>query len=201
MNLTEATDKELVASVQEGDNEAFGELYTRYYDIVRNTLIKKTGSSYEDAEDITQQGFVKAMKNIASFQNRSSFKTWVYRITHNVFLDSLKSKKRYLSLNEIEEDENGKEYLIPSNAVDYESPFDNVSREDQTRVHMDRINNLKEKLSDVHQQVFDKCLVEDKSYKEAAEELDCPIGTVMSRLFFARKKMQKLMDKNPIKTR
>ena len=168
--------------------------------MIRNTLIKKTGSTFEDAEDITQQAFVKAMKSMDSFQNRSSFKTWVYRITYNVFLDSIKSKKRFYSLNEIEEDENGNQFRVLEESINHDSPDLILSQRDETEVCMEKLSKLKAKLSEAQQRVYDLVFVQDKSYKEAAKELDCPIGTIMSRVFFTRQKLGKIIDKNPIKT-
>lgn len=201
-NLTIATDKELVALVQGGDEGAFGELYSRYFDIIRNTLLSKTGSSLQDAEDITQQAFIKAMKNMASFQNRSSFKTWVYRITHNVFLDSIKGKKNNcISLEGMggdRDDHDSYNYLDRAKPDEQDAPDEILGKREETEKQLAKLDDVKEKLSENQQKIFDLVFVQDKSYKEAAKELDCAIGTVMSRVFFTRRKLQKMLK--PIKT-
>ena len=195
---TKATDKELVALVQGGDNSAFGELYSRSFDVIRDILINKTGSSRQDAEDVTQQAFIKAMKNMASFQNRSSFKTWVYRIAHNVFLDSIKGKKNNcLSLEAVSKDDQGRDYILPDQVLDHDSPDKILNKKQETLKQLIKLDAVKKKLSENQQKIFDLVFVQDKSYKEAAEELNCAIGTVMSRVFFTRQKLKKMLK--PIK--
>jgi RNA polymerase sigma-70 factor (ECF subfamily) len=199
-DLTIATDKELVALVQEGDQQAFGELYSRYFEIIRNTLITKTNASLQDAEDLTQLAFIKAMKNISSFENRSTFKTWMYRIAHNTFLDSIKSKKnKAISLEEFNKDSCGRDYFIPDDNADVDAPDVLLAQKENTFLEMDRLNTVKSKLSENQQKIFDLVFVQDKSYKETAEQLGCPIGTVMSRVFFTREKLKKMLKKDSLK--
>jgi len=199
-DLTIATDKELVALVQEGDQQAFGELYSRYFEIIRNTLITKTNASLQDAEDLTQLAFIKAMKNISSFENRSTFKTWMYRIAHNTFLDSIKSKKnKAISLEEFNKDSCGRDYFISDDNADVDAPDVLLAQKENTSLEMDRLNTVKSKLSENQQKIFDLVFVQDKSYKETAEHLGCPIGTVMSRVFFTREKLKKMLKKDSLK--
>ena len=181
-------DSLLVASCQDNNEEAFGILYSRHFDSIKTTLIGKTGVSEHDACDIVQKSFIKAMRNIKSFKNQSSFKTWIYRIAYNTFLDSLRSEKNNISLELITDRE-----LRSSQLTEYstgESPSSMIQFSELS----DRVKAAREKLNDNQKKIFDIVFVAGKPYKEASEEMEIPIGTVMSRVYYTRKKLEKILQ-------
>ena len=170
-------DLELARRSQAGDTEAFGELVTKYrakiftmvYGMVRNE---------NDAWDLAQEGFLKAWRSIHQFQGRSSFYTWLYSLTVNLAIDSLRRKGRRV---EVELDD-----AIPSSLP---SPRANYQRT-EIREH---INAALAQLSPEHRAVIVLKEIEDLQYQEIAEILNLSIGTVMSRLFYGRKKLQSIL--------
>ena len=170
-------DLELVHRSQAGDTEAFGELVTKYrakiyampYDVVRNE---------NDAWDLAQEGFLQALRSIHKFQGRSSFCTWLYRLTVNLAIDSLRRKGCRV---EVELDD-----AIPSSLP---SPRANYRRT-EIRQH---INAALGQLTPEHRAVIVLKEIEDLQYHEIAGILGISVGTVMSRLFYGRKKLHSIL--------
>src|ERR1700724_2242462 len=170
-------DLELIHRSQAGNTEAFGELVTKYrakiytmlYGMVRNE---------NDAWDLAQEGFLQAWRSIHKFEGRSSFYTWLYRLTVNLAVDSLRRKGRRA---EVELDD-----AIPSSLP---SPRANYQR-NEIRQH---INAALAQLSPEHRAVIVLKEIEDLQYQEIAKILNLSIGTVMARLFYGRKKLQSIL--------
>jgi RNA polymerase sigma-70 factor, ECF subfamily len=184
-----ADDRDLVRRVQEGDHEAFRALYTRYhrrayavaYGVVKNK---------QDALDVVQDGFVKVHKHIDKFQGTSSFYTWLYRIIMNLAIDHVRRRRNAKGLeydDRVGRDDDeiaGSSSLLPR--ILDANPGKTVIR----RELLDRIQAALEELPEYHRAVILLREVEGLSYEEMAQVLDVPKGTIMSRLFHARKKMQ-----------
>ncbi len=183
------SDPELVGRCQQGDTAAFNELITRYrqrcfamiYHMVRNE---------EDAWDLAQDGFVKAWKNIASFRGQSSFYTWLYRVMTNVSLDWLR-KKQVQSGQEFD-DSIGLRHIAPGAATAPKPAMQPIERLADLEIR-GRIDAAIEKLSADHRAVIVMREIDGLDYLEIADALGCSIGTVMSRLFYARRKLQTLL--------
>ena len=183
------SDTDLVARCQQGDTAAFNELITRYrqrsfamiYHMVRNE---------EDAWDLAQDGFVKAWKNIANFRGQSSFYTWLYRVMTNVSLDWLR-KKQVQSGQEFD-DSIGLQNIATGAATAPKSVMQPLERLEDREIRA-RIDSAIEKLSPDHRAVIVMREIDDMDYQEIADSLGCSIGTVMSRLFYARRKLQTLL--------
>jgi RNA polymerase sigma-70 factor (ECF subfamily) len=188
MDYESLEDKELVKLCQEDDELAFGELYSRHFDSIKTILINKTGSAEHDAEDIVQKSFIKALKGIKTFKGQSSFRTWVYTICRHTFLDSLRTSREIASESILKLNEEKR-----SMERGEESPSSILEIKDESRAIMKKITAAKERLSENQKKIFDLVFVEDRSYGEVAKILDCPIGTVMSRVYFTRKKMKDLL--------
>ena len=173
----QSEDLDLIHRSQAGDTEAFGELVTKYrakiytmlYGMVRNE---------NDAWDLAQEGFLKAWRSIHKFEGRSSFYTWLYRLTVNLAIDSLRRKGRRV---EVELDDAIPSFL-PSPSANY--------RRTEIRQH---INGALAQLTPEHRTVIVLKEIEDLQYHEIAEILGISVGTVMSRLFYARKKLQSIL--------
>jgi RNA polymerase sigma-70 factor, ECF subfamily len=182
----EPNDRVLVKRCQAGDCDAFNQLVVRYrtkafmmvYGMVQNE---------QDAWDLAQDGFLKAWKSIHRFKGESSFYTWLYRIMTNVTIDSLRRKGIH---GEAEFDDR----IAPGNIEPASRTTPSADllphQKLQQRDIRQRINDAIEKLSPEHRAVIVMKEMEDLQYSEIAEILGCSIGTVMSRLFYARKKLQ-----------
>ena len=182
----EPNDRVLVKRCQAGDCDAFNQLVVRYrtkafmmvYGMVQNE---------QDAWDLAQDGFLKAWKSIHRFKGESSFYTWLYRIMTNVTIDSLRRKGIH---GEAEFDDR----ISPGNIEPASRTTPSADllphQKLQQRDIRQRINDAIEKLSPEHRAVIVMKEMEDLQYSEIAEILGCSIGTVMSRLFYARKKLQ-----------
>jgi RNA polymerase sigma-70 factor (ECF subfamily) len=170
-------DLKLIHRSQAGDTEAFGELVTKYRSKIFNMIYGIVGNE-NDAWDLAQEGFLKAWRSIHRFQARSSFYTWLYSITINVTIDSLRQRCRR---SEVELDD-----AIPSSLP---SPRANYQR-NEIRQH---INAALAQLSPEHRAVIVLKEIEDLHYHEIAEILNLSIGTVMSRLFYGRKKLRSIL--------
>ncbi|MDP9292438.1 MAG: sigma-70 family RNA polymerase sigma factor [Verrucomicrobiota bacterium] len=186
---TLAEDSALVARCQKGDTAAFDELVTKYrgkmYAMIFNMVRRE-----QDAWDLAQDGFVKAWKSIGRFRGQSAFYTWLYRIMMNVTIDWMR-KRQIEGATEFDESV-AHESIDPaaSTAPRPESmPHEHLGRREIGA----RIDAAIQKLSPEHRAVILMKEIEGLQYHEIAEAIDCSIGTVMSRLFYARKKLQGLL--------
>ncbi|TNE87476.1 MAG: sigma-70 family RNA polymerase sigma factor [Deltaproteobacteria bacterium] len=181
-------DAEMVLAVREGDTTAFrglvekyqGRVYSMLYGMLRNR---------EDARDITQDAFVKAFHNLDSFRLESSFYTWLYRIAMNLAIDLVRKRKRRQT-SSYEEEIATRDGDGEIAEVHHE---DGPSRTLQRKRLYKRIMDAVDTLPDDQKQAILLRELEGLSYKEIADIMGIPEGTVMSRLFYARKKLQKLL--------
>lgn len=181
-------DLELLTAVKAGDAEAYrglvekyqGRIYAVVYGMVRNQ---------EDARDIAQDTFIKAYRNLDSFRLESSFYTWLYRIAMNLAIDWTRRGKRQAtsSFDEAVAQRDGEGGIAEPHHAD--NPAKSLERKQLYAVIMDALDKLPED----QKQVLLLRELEGLSYKEISDLLEIPEGTVMSRLFYARKKMQKLL--------
>src|SRR3954467_10473866 len=182
-----ADELQLVAKCQVGDTLAFNELVTRYrqrafamiYNMVHNE---------QDAWDLAQDGFLKAWKSIGRFKGKSSFYTWIYRIVMNVTIDHMR-KKQVKGVGAEFDDAIQLREIDPAAKTAPkadELPYERIQRGELRG----KIDNAIAQLSPEHRAVILMKETEDMQYHEIAEALGCSIGTVMSRLFYARKKLQ-----------
>ena len=185
----EPDDVELVKRCQAGDSSGFNDLITRYRSKVF-TMIYGMVQNEQDAWDLAQEGFLKAWKSIHRFKGESSFYTWLYRIMTNVTIDSLRRKG---VRGEAEFDDRIAPVNVEpgSRTTPSSSPLPNKKLEFQEI--RGRIDEAIAKLSPEHRAVIVMKEIEDLQYSEIAEILSCSLGTVMSRLFYARKKLQSLL--------
>ena len=182
-------DHDLVQRVQAGDSAAFRKLFDKYH---RRAFAVAMGvvKNEDDALDAVQEAFVKVHKNIHKFQGSSSFYTWLYRIVMNVSIDHVRrtSRRRTLDFDERalheESEVAGDGALMPS--VTSSNPGKAALRRELGGA----IQAALQQLPEHHRAVIVLREIEGMSYEEMAEALEVPKGTVMSRLFHARKKMQ-----------
>lgn len=180
-------DRELVAKARTGDRRAFGKLVEKYqrrvYSLAFGILRQR-----EDAWDVAQEAFVKAYKKLDRFEGNAAFYTWLYRITYNLSIDTLREKARRdtVDLNESRKIEEA----LESDGQPHEHPDQMAQRKELHRV----LQEAMKKLSDKHRAIIVLREVEGLSYEEMAEVLGISKGTVMSRLFHARQNLQTLLS-------
>ena len=147
----------------------------------------------DEARDISQEAFLKAHRHIGSFQGTASFYTWLYRITVNLCIDR---KRKVGRGSEVELDErlSHRQVGSPADVLSAQKLSFNPQRVAQSSELRQRILEALAQLSEQHRAVLVLREVEGLSYKEIADSMDCPEGTVMSRLFHARRQMQQLLS-------
>jgi RNA polymerase sigma-70 factor, ECF subfamily len=181
---------DLVRQAQAGDTEAFDQLVGRFRTRVFGMIYNMVHNE-QDAWDLAQDSFLKAWKSISRFRGQSSFYTWMYRIVMNVTIDWLRKKQvkgagaEFDDTIQLKEIDPASQTVPPAGALPHEGM--------QGREIRDRIDAAIAQLSPEHRAVILMKEIEDMQYREIAESLGCSIGTVMSRLFYARKKLQNLL--------
>ncbi len=180
-------DEKLVRLAQRGDMVAFEELVARHRDKIYARAFSMVRNE-DDAIDLSQEAWVKGWQRLKQFQGESSFVTWMTRIVINLCLDQLRKQKRHRaeSIELMEEESGGVERQMPVVAA---NPTEGLER-GELRQRIDRALGL---LSYEHRTVLILHEFEDLEYKEIAKRMQCSIGTVMSRLFYARRKMANLL--------
>ncbi|MDD5140351.1 MAG: sigma-70 family RNA polymerase sigma factor [Verrucomicrobiales bacterium] len=179
---------ELVHRAQHGDLEAYDELIKRYQERIYATVYHMT-SNHEDANDLAQDAFIKAFQALKSFKGGSSFYTWLYRIAVNKTINFLKQRKNrlHMSLNDLDFNTENNPDLIA--LISDKTP----RRDAGLKELQEKLNEALLKLSEQHRLAMVLHDVQGQSHEEIAEIMNCNIGTVRSRLFYARQQMQAWM--------
>jgi RNA polymerase sigma-70 factor (ECF subfamily) len=186
-DYTTAADPELVKLAQKGDMVAFEQLVARHRDKIYARAFSMLRNE-DDATDLSQEAWVKGWQRLHQFQGDASFATWMTRIVINLCLDQLRKLKRVRadSIDQMDEESGGVERQMP---VINPNPTERLER-GELRQRIDRALN---QLSYEHRTVLILHEFEELEYKMIAKKMDCSIGTVMSRLFYARRKMASLL--------
>jgi len=176
---------ELVRRAQHGDLEAYDELVKRYQERIYATVYHMT-SNHEDANDLAQDAFIKAFQALKSFKGGSTFYTWIYRIAVNKTINFLKQRKNrlHMSLNDLDFNTENNPDLVA--LISDKTP----RRDAGLKELSEKLNEALLKLSEQHRLVMVLHDVQGQSHEEIAEIMNCNIGTVRSRLFYARQQMQ-----------
>lgn len=182
-----AEDTKLVVSAKRGDMVAFEELVARHRDKIYARAFSMMRNE-DDATDIAQEAWVKGWQRLKQFHGDSSFTTWMTRIVINLCLDQLRKHKRQRaeSIEHLDEELGGVERQMP---VVTANPTAGLERAELRK----RIDRAMAQLSYEHRTVLVLHEFEELEYKEVAKIMGCSIGTIMSRLFYARRKMATLL--------
>lgn len=179
--IQDCTDEVLVEKIKEGDRESFRVIMERYQPKVMAVAFGIVHNQ-DDAKDIAQEAFLKIYRSIDKFRGDSKFYTWVYRITVNIAIDFMRKKTK-------------KEKVQYNDALKADIPMPE-SKESSPRQRM-VVNEMYQKLQEIinklsydQQTAFVLREMEDLSYQEIADIMKCSVGTVMSRLFYARQKVR-----------
>lgn len=176
---------DVVKRARRGDLQAYDELVKRYQERIYATLYHMTGN-HEDANDLAQEAFIKAFSALKSFKGGSSFYTWLYRIAVNKTINFLKQRKNkyHLSLNDMDFNAEHDPDLMA--LISDKTPNRDIALTELQK----KLNEALLKLSEPHRMVVVLHDVQGMSHDEIAEIMDCNIGTVRSRLFYARQQLQ-----------
>ena len=181
----EISDLLLVRRAQREDMRAYDVLVRRYQERIYATVYHMT-SNHEDANDLTQETFIKAFRALKSFKGDSSFYTWIYRIAVNKTINFLKQRKNrvQLSLNDMDFNAEHDPDLVA--LISDKNPRRDLNLSEL----QEKLNGAMQKLSEHHRMVVTLHDVQGLSHEEIGKMMDCNIGTVRSRLFYARQQLQ-----------
>ena len=175
----EVSETELILKAREGDRNAFNELVRIHAQGVMNVIYRRCGDA-QVAEDAAQETFIRAWSHLGSFRVDSSLRNWLYRIALNTATDMLRKEKR----------------ILPGDVEDFQladpqpGPEGIYLQEERTTLVQAAIQSL----PDASRAVLVLKEYEGLSYREIADSLDIPIGTVMSRLNYARKTLKEKLE-------
>jgi RNA polymerase sigma-70 factor (ECF subfamily) len=176
---------DLVRRARHGDLAAYDELVKRYQERIYATIYHMT-ANHEDANDLAQESFIKAFSALKSFKGGSSFYTWLYRIAVNKTINFLKQRKNkfHLSLDDLDANAEHDPDLVA--LISDQTPLRAASLSELQK----KLNEALLKLSETHRAVVVLHDVQGVSHEEIAEIVGCNVGTVRSRLFYARQQLQ-----------
>ena len=185
----EATDQQLVVRVQEGDKRAFDLLVLKYQHKV-HAIVGRFVRDTDEVADVVQEAFIKAYRALPKFRGESQFYTWLYRIAVNTAKNYLVSRSRRPPGSDVDIDDaeyySGSEYL-----KDLGTPENQLFRDELESVIVNSIAELPEDL----RTAVTLREYEGLSYEEIAEIMECPVGTVRSRIFRARASIDAVVGK------
>ncbi len=183
--LHDVEDLTLVERAQQDDFSAYDELVRRYQERVYSTIYHMT-SNHEDAGDLAQETFIKGFQALKTFKGDSSFYTWVYRIAVNKTINFIKARKNktHLSLNDLDLNAENNPDLV--SLVSEKTP----RRDAGLSELQEKLNEAMQKLSPPHRLVVTLHDVQGLAHEEIASIMDCNVGTVRSRLYYARQQLQ-----------
>lgn len=187
-------DAEWVIEAQSGDTRAFDRLVTKHRGKIYAMIVNMVKND-ADAWDLSQEAFVKAWRALPKFEARARFSTWLFRISHNVVYDWLR-KRRIESEGELNDE------LFDAGRIDSSGATSpqQIKQPDEALVQeelRDTIKSALAKLSPEHCEVILLREVQGMDYKEIADITENSMGTVMSRIYYARKKLQAYLKSTP----
>ncbi|MBT8493051.1 MAG: sigma-70 family RNA polymerase sigma factor [Deltaproteobacteria bacterium] len=184
-------DRRLVEEARSGDSDAFRQLFDRYHRRAYSLALGVVKNP-DDALDVVQDAFIKAHRHLEKFEGNSSFYTWLYRIVMNLAIDHIRKRKRtrHVDYGETLANSDGDQAagdaaLLPR--ILGQNPGKSLARKEIREQLEDALATL----SDNHRAVLVMRELEGLSYEEMAQVMGCSKGTIMSRLFHARKNMQR----------
>jgi RNA polymerase sigma factor (sigma-70 family) len=171
----ELSDADLLARVLvDGDQHAFGELVRRHQSPVRGLLRQLTRADVELADDLAQDTFIRAYKNIRSFRGEAKFSTWLYRVAYNVFREHARKRKELVGIDEAQlQAQADPQTTDPALRLDLMSALTQLPLHERTAIVL--------------------CCQNGLSHDEAARVLDIPLGTVKTNVLRGREKLKKML--------
>ena len=181
---TEIDENHIILRCQRGDKRAFGEIVNKYMKRAYFSALGLTGS-HEAALDMSQDAFVRAWRSIKKFEPGRNFFTWYYQILRNLCFNFIRDRSRHARpFSQIDGD------VLLSVSDDTQDSSSAIEHEEIRKSVWDALNSLKPH----EREIITLKDFQDLSYKEIADILECPIGTVMSRLFTARQALKMKLE-------
>lgn len=180
------SDLAVVQRVQSGEVEAFDQLVLKYRERLYGVVYHMT-SNREDAADLTQDAFIKAFQSINRFQGQASFFTWLYRIAVNSTLTHVRKQRlrTFFSFEKLDTEDR-----VSAEVINALTDATGADRETFARELQEKLNEAMQKLSIKHRTVITLFEIDGLSHQEIAEIMDCSVGTVRSRLHYAKQLLQ-----------
>ena len=203
--LEALSDEKLVKKSQKEDEIAFEVLMERHSTYILASALQCR--KRHDVDDILQVTYIKCWQKIKTFKFKSSFKTWIFRVLRNNHYDlarrECKRREKEIIFSDLKKDDDYKDekvldYIQGSDIVfsSDELPSSRMEQEEKA-VRLNGIfNKIKNKLSPTQVKTMELVLEKEMTYQEAAKEMNCSVGTIMSRLFYARKRAQKIIKEH-----
>jgi RNA polymerase sigma-70 factor (ECF subfamily) len=180
-------DSELIKRAQDGDSKAYDGLLKKYKNSVYN-LVYRMVRDVQEAEDLTQEAFIKAFNSLASFNEEYAFSTWLYKIATNNCIDFF--RKRKLQTYSLD-----KPIQYKDSEIQHEIPDPDLNPE-KSILARERSHLIQEAIKTLPEKYYTAILLrhnEEKSYEEISEILNLPLGTVKARIFRAREMLNKAL--------
>lgn len=191
-NAASVDDRELINRCKKGEPRAFEQIYEQYHLKIHQTALKFV-RDVQVAKDIVQDTFIKIFENITNFDGRSTLYTWFYQIVKNLSMDHLRSHKRRVCA--VYEDSHAHGYEVLG--IEMHSRIPDPLEALEEREQVERLNTALTGLSSKHRRIVLLRALEGKTYDEMAEQIGCSKGTIMSRLYHARKNLKKRFQPSP----
>ena len=167
------SDADLIARVLlDDDHHAFGELARRYQSAVRNMLRNLTAGDRALADDLAQETFIRAYRSLTKYRGKGKFSSWLYRIAYNLFISHIRKKREFTSSSE-------------DKPIEGEVPPET----ERIQLKMDLAHAMKQ-LREPERAAINLCYQKGYSHEEAAEILDCPIGTIKTNILRGKNKLR-----------
>ncbi len=181
-------ESKFIEALKRGDSQAYSELYMNYVDKIGG--IARSYLGVDDVEDVIQEVFVKIYKNVKRFRGDSTLSTWIYRISVNVCKDMLSKKyrKKEILTSFGEEDDEDKNTI--QEPADESKPSDELLRD----ISAEEISKAIDALSKEDRLLINLREIEGMSYEQIADIIEKPVGTVKSRLHYARERLKGLLE-------
>mgnify|MGYP000927953059 CR=1 FL=1 len=188
--LSPQAEQDLIRRSQSGDLEAFDRIVIAYQSQVYGLAYRLMGN-YDDANDLAQEVFIACFRKIGQFRGDSRLQTWLYRIVVNMAKNAWKRRERRgysktISIDEINADDDAPTYELPSDSPDPRRQVEAFEASNALQGCLDKLN------TEQREALVLRC-VQDLSYEEIADILNCNLGTVKSRINRARSELRKLM--------
>ena len=185
--MVDRADSDLIKRAQEGDTEAFEQLFEPLRSLAFAVAVRIVGQN--DAEDVVMTAFLKAWQALPRFSGKSSLKTWLYRITHNCALDHIRSRQRRKEVS-LQSDDDDRDMLAGMPDTE-QRPADEIVANAELA---ERIDWALLQLPSDHRVALELRFNDGLSYAEIAASTGVSIGTVMSRLFYGKRKLQRILE-------
>ncbi|MEA3249936.1 MAG: RNA polymerase sigma factor [Patescibacteria group bacterium] len=184
-DFEQRSDEDLVGLVSE-DKELYSYLVRRYESRLLRYIVRISGVDRDDAEDILQESFINAYRNLCGFDRERKFSSWIYRITHNSTISDARRRKVR------------QRHLIPdveAELVERIASDEDVARDAERKMEAEEVRGMLAELNERHRDILVLYYLEQMSYTEISDVLHVPVGTVGTRLMRAKKAFRKIIVK------